>query len=275
MLLLEPEELDALRAAEAVLLVDVGDDDRRYRRAHLPGAVHLPYGELVRADPPAMGLLPEPRALGERLGRIGIDDTVTVVAYDADGGGKAGRLLWTLDVLGHPRHGLLNGGLQGWLAAEGPVEGGAQAPQPREYAAQIRCPACLADRDWVREHLNDPAVAILDARSWAEYIGTDRRAERGGHIPGAVHLDWQALMDPEDPPLLRSAAELRAMLAERGLADPEQEVVVHCQTHHRSSLTYVVLRAIGYQRVRGYAGSWSEWGNDPELPVATSGGDAL
>ncbi len=272
MLLLDPADLEALRAAEPVVLVDVGDDDSRYQRAHIPGAVHLPYGDLVRVEPPAKGLLPEPAALGERLGRVGIDDTVTVVAYDADGGGKAGRLLWTLELLGHPRHGMLNGGLQGWLAEEGETVRGAETPQPRPCTAQIRCPAYRADRDWVRDHLGDPQVAVLDARSAGEYAGTDVRAERGGHIPGAVHLDWQALMDPQDPPLLRPASQIREMLAERGLDDPDREVVVHCQTHHRSSLTYVVLRALGYPKVRGYDGSWSEWGNDPELPVETGEG---
>ena len=267
MLLLDPGDLQILREREPVLVVDVGDDDGRFRQAHIPGAVHLPYGHLTRAEPPAMGLLPDDAALAERLGAVGIDDSVTVIAYDSDGGGRASRLLWTLDLLGHPRHGLLNGGLQGWLAEEGPVESGAVTPQPRSYAARIQHPACQVDRDWVLAHLDDPSVTLIDARSHGEYTGADVRARRGGHIPGAVHLDWQALMDPEDPPLLRPAPQVQQLLHERGVSDPQQEVVVHCQTHHRSSLTYVVLRALGYQRVRAYPGSWSEWGNDPQLPV--------
>ncbi len=265
--LLEPGELEPLRAAEAVRVVDVGDNDERYRRAHIPRAVHLPYGALTEAQPPAQAVVPDAAHLGERLGRAGIDDTVTVVAYDSDGGGKASRLLWTLDLLGHPRHALINGGFQAWLADEEVTEPGAVTPEPRSYAPGLRCPGRLADRDWVLAALEDPDVVFLDARSWAEYTGSDIRAERGGHIPGAVHLDWQALMDPADPPALLPPERLHALLAERGIDGSEREIMVHCQTHHRSSLTYAVLRALGYEHVRAYAGSWSEWGNDPETPV--------
>ncbi len=267
--ILDPGSVAGLLERDDCLLVDVGDDDGRFQRVHLPGAVHLAYPALLRADPPAMGLVPPAEDLGRVLGAIGIDDDVAVIAYDADGGGKASRLLWTLDLLGHPRHALLNGGLQAWLGAEGPTETGSVTPRPRAYQPQLRHPEHLADRDWVVQHLGDARVHLLDARSRAEYTGEDVRAARGGHIPGAVHLDWQALMDPEDPPTLRDRREILAMLAERGIEDPQQEVVVHCQTHHRSSLTYTVLRHLGFERVRAYAGSWSEWGNDPELPVVT------
>ena len=272
MLLIEPGELARLQVSEPVRVVDVGDDDQRYQRAHIPGAVHMPYAELLAPQGPAKGLPPDAATLAGRLARLGIDDSVTVVAYDGDGGGKAARLLWSLDLLGHPRHGLLNGGFQAWLAEEGAVASGAEAaPEPGAgYEPGLRGADRLADRDWVRERLEDPGVILLDARSRAEYTGEDVRAERGGHIPGAVHLDWQALMDPEDPPALLPAEQIHALLEARGIrGGGDQEIVVHCQTHHRSSLTYAVLRALGYEHVRAYAGSWSEWGNDPELPVRT------
>ncbi|MBK1725781.1 sulfurtransferase [Halorhodospira neutriphila] len=263
--IITPEELQRRSAAGGPLLVDLGDE-ARHRQAHLPGAVHLPFAALNRAEPPASGLVPDEAALAEALGGVGIDDGVEVVAYDSEGGGRASRLLWTLDLLGHPRHALLNGGLHAWLEAEGATESGAVAPQPRDYPARLRCPEYLAERQWLLERLDDPGVVLIDARSQAEYTGEDVRAQRGGHIPGAVHLDWRALMDADGAPALRPEAQLRELLEARGVT-PEHEVVVHCQTHHRSSLTYVVLRHLGFPRVRGYAGSWSEWGNDPALPV--------
>ncbi len=111
-------------------------------------------------------------------------------------------------------------------------------------------------------------VVILDTRSPAEFSGIDRRAARGGHIPGAVNMDWSVALDRERNLRLKPAVELRGILDNLGIT-PDKEVITHCQTHHRSSHTYLMLKALGYPRTRGYPGSWSEWGNDLELPTET------
>ena len=94
----------------------------------------------------------------------------------------------------------------------------------------------------------------------------DQRAARGGHIPGAVNLNWMDTMDPQRQLRLQPAPVLRQLLDLRGVTT-DKEVIVYCQTHHRSAHTYWVLRYLGYPRVRGYPGAWSEWGNDPSVPV--------
>jgi thiosulfate/3-mercaptopyruvate sulfurtransferase len=92
------------------------------------------------------------------------------------------------------------------------------------------------------------------------------RAARGGHIPGAVNLNWTLAMDEQRQLRCKADATLRALLETIGVT-PDKEVILYCQTHHRSAHTYLVLKHLGYPRVRGYAGAWSEWGNDPTLPV--------
>jgi len=170
-------------------------------------------------------------------------------------------------VVGHPGFSLLNGGMRAWLAEGRPISDEPVTPQVGDYIAR-RQEEHIIDKGQLLQCLNDPDVVLVDARSPAEYRGEDVRAARGGHIPGAVNLDWIKLMDPARNMRLKPEQELREMLRSLGVT-PDKTVVVYCQTHHRSSLTYLVLKALGYPSIKGYAGAWSEWGNDPETPVET------
>jgi thiosulfate/3-mercaptopyruvate sulfurtransferase len=214
-----------------------------------------------------MGLLPTEARLGEVLSRLGLTPTRQVVAYDEEGNGRAGRLLWTLATLGHAQVSLLNGGIHAWEAAVGPLE--TQIRQPPHSAYQARFtdpPTAIADKNYILARLGQPDLALLDTRTPAEFAGLDQRAVRGGHIPGAVNLPWTDAMDPQRQLRLQPDPVLRKLLEQRGVT-PGKEVIVYCQTHHRSAHTYWVLRHLGYSRVRGYPGAWSEWGNDSDLPI--------
>lgn len=266
-LLIEPEQLQPYLADSAVLIVDLGDPSG-HPAGHIPGSVHLDYSDLIRAEPPAMGLLPDEARLSEVLSRLGLTPELHVVAYDAEGNGRASRLLWTLAVLGHERVSLLNGGIHAWDAAGGPLAAQFRHPPRSSYQAVIATPTAVADKDYILAQLGQPGLALLDTRTPAEYAGLDVRAARGGHIPGAVNLNWTDTMDPRRQLRLQPDPVLRKLLEQRGVT-PDQEVIVYCQTHHRSAHTYWVLRCLGYPRARGYPGAWSEWGNDPALPVET------
>jgi len=263
-LLIEPEQLQACLDDPQILVVDLSDP-LSYVAGHIPGAVSLGYAELIRPVPPAMGLLPTLARLSELLSSLGLTAERQVVAYDNEGNGRAARLLWTLAVLGHERLSLLDGGRYSWESV-GPFETRSRSASPSAYQARLGNPAALAEKNWLLAQLGRPDLALLDARTPAEYAGMDVRAARGGHIPGAVNLNWTDVMDPLRQLRLQPEPTLRAMLETRGVT-PDKEVVVYCQTHHRSAHTYWVLRCLGYPRVRGYAGAWSEWGNDPQMPI--------
>ncbi len=264
-LLIEPEQLQSRLADPTVLPVDLCDP-ASYAAGHIPGAVHLDYADLVWIEPPVMGLLPDEARLGEVCSRLGLTPERHVVAYDEEGNGRAARLLWTLAVLGHEPVSLLNGGIHAWDAAGGPLEAQVRRPPRSVYPARFANPAAVADKTYILERLGHADVALLDTRTPAEFAGLDQRAARAGHIPGAVNLNWSDAMDPRRQLRLQPAPVLRELLAARGVT-PDKEVIVYCQTHHRSAHTYWVLRYLGYPRVRGYPGAWSEWGNDPSLPV--------
>jgi thiosulfate/3-mercaptopyruvate sulfurtransferase len=264
-LILEPAELEPLLGSDELLVVDLCRADI-YGRFHIPGAVHLDYPTILSGIQPAVGNLREEGRLGEVLSAIGLAPDRHLVAYDDEGGGKAGRLVWTLEVMGHRHRSLLDGGLAAWVNERHPVDGHTADLRPAHYPVAYG-EAAYADMAHVLEHLHDPGVVLVDARSEAEYRGLKRYASRGGHIPGAVHLDWLELMDQGRNLRLKPEPELRALFEERGVT-PDKEVIVYCQTHHRSSLTFVALRALGFERVRGYAGAWAEWGNNLDVPVA-------
>jgi len=264
--LIEPEQLQPYLADPAVLIVDLCDP-ARYAAGHIPGAAHLDYVNLVRAEPPAMGLLPTEVQLSEVLSRLGLTPNRQVVAYDDEGNGRAARLLWTLATLGHERVSLLNGGIHAWDAGGGSLETRPHHPPRGTYQARFTDPPpAAADQGYILARLGQPDLALLDTRTPAEFAGLDARAARGGHIPGAVNLPWTDAMDPQRQLRLQPDPVLRKLLEPRGVT-PDKEVIVYCQTHHRSAHTYWVLRYLGYPRVRGYPGAWSEWGNTPDLPV--------
>jgi len=251
-----------------VLLLDLSSNPV-FSRQHIPGAVWLDFKALVTSRPPVMGLLPDISKLSKTLGHNGLTPEHRVVAYDDEQGLKASRLLWTLDAIGHHHSALLDGGLQAWNQS-----GLQRLNVPRESAVKARThdyPAALheeviADRAYIESCLDDPDIILLDARSRAEYQGTDQRAARGGHIPGAVNIEWSRCLDPDSGLFLRPQEQLLQMLRAQGIT-ADKEVISYCHTHRRSAFIYVVLKHLGFTRVRGYPGSWSEWGNLHDTPI--------
>jgi thiosulfate/3-mercaptopyruvate sulfurtransferase len=263
-MLLQPDELEQRLDDQNLRIIDLCSEES-YLSRHVPSAVHLDYAHIVAARPPAMGLLPDEHRLNMMLSHIGLTLESHVVAYDAEGNGRASRLLWTLEALGHEQFSLLNGGLNAWLIEGYPIKQG-QETRPLSHFHRYYQGNKVADKEYIFAHLFDPNVAILDARSPAEYHGEDVRAQRGGHIPGAVNFEWTRAIDQERNLRFKPMDELRSILESLGIT-PDKEVICYCQTHHRSAHTFMVLKYLGYPRIKGYPGSWSEWGNDPDTPI--------
>jgi thiosulfate/3-mercaptopyruvate sulfurtransferase len=263
-LLLEPAELEPLLGRPDLLILDLSSADN-YARGHVPGAIHLPAAALQCGIKPAAGKLPSAESLSLVFSRLGLAPDKLVIAYDDEGGGWAGRLIWTLDVLGHTRYAYLDGGRHSWANEGHPLETTANAGKRSDFVASID-PAPIATLDEILAGLGDPQRAIWDARSAGEYRGEKVAAARGGHIPGAVNLDWLELMDPQRNLRLRDRDSLRRRLAELGLT-PDKQIATHCHSHHRSGLTYLAMKILGYPRIKGYDGSWAEWGNRADTPI--------
>lgn len=260
-LVVEPEQLAEAGPDENRVIVDLGSE-ASYNAGHVPGAVHLPPQALVRGQPPVPGKLPDLEQLQRVFGYLGHADDVHYVVYDDEGGGWAGRFIWTLDVIGHHRYSYLNGGIHAWKAAGLSLQtDGNQRPQTSPSLTVHRDP--IAEIDDIVPRLGDAEFAVWDARSPAEYRGEKVLAHKGGHIPGAIHCEWTELMDPQRQYRIR--ADAVDYLSKKGLT-ADKHIVTHCQSHHRSGFTYLVGKSLGFN-IRGYHGSWAEWGNHPDTPV--------
>lgn len=263
-LLLEPDALHAHLRDDKLLIVDLGKESV-YQQAHVPGAILVNGKQLVSGELPAPGRLPSVERLREAFSAMGLTPDTHVVVYDDEGGGWAGRFIWTLDAIGHSHYSYLNGGIHAWLAAGLPVESTPNLPTPCQAVITPQN-GPVADADYVLAHHRDENHVIWDARSPEEYAGTRVLAQRGGHIPGARHYEWTRAMDRSNALRVRPLEEIRAELAALGITG-DKTVITHCQTHHRSGFTYLVGKLLGFTKLKGYAGSWSEWGNRPDTPV--------
>lgn len=265
-LLIEPEELAPHLGSEHLLIIDVCSADN-YKTHHVPGAVHIPPVELQSGEKPAPGKIPDKRRLDALFSAAGLSAGKHVVVYDDEGGGWAGRLIWTLDVLGHNQYSYINGGLHAWLSSGLPVTTDLPTCAASEFNGGWN-EAVIAEAVDVLDAIDDDDQAIWDARSPQEYSGEKIVAKRGGHIPGAINIDWLELMDRNRQLRLVDLNRLQSQLDELGLSK-DKTIITHCQTHHRSGLSYLAMKILGYPKIKGYHGSWSEWGNRDDTPIVT------
>ena len=263
-LLIDAATLQAQARGADVRIIDMVDEVADYRRGHLPGAVHLDV-EATRAPVPGRGFrLPTADEASRLFGKLGLTPGTRVVIYDDAGSLNAAWLFYVLEAFGHRGAAILDGGVAAWKRAGFPLVTETPTITATTYRVEPQ-PDRVTTAEWIRDHLGDPSVVLVDARSAAEYSGAKRYARRGGHIPGAVNLEWEQNLRPDGT--FKPVDELRAMYVAAGVT-PDKTVVTYCQTHHRGAHDYLVLRLLGYPRVRGYDRSWAEWGNREELPVA-------
>lgn len=262
-LILSPETLSGRLPDDSLILVAVCSQ-KVFDSYHIPGSVLVEPAELVSGEKPAVGKIPDEERLSALFSRIGLTPEKQVVAYDDEGGGWAGRLMWTLEVIGHGKASYLDGGLVAWIKAGLPVSNTSTAPSSSDYSATINR-QLIATLDEVLQQIDDPDSVVWDARAIEEYEGRKITAQRNGHIPNAVNLDWLELMDRDNDLRLKPLDDIAARLKSMGI-DKDKQVVTHCQTHHRSGLTWLVGKALGLP-IRAYDGSWSEWGNQSDTPI--------
>lgn len=232
-----------------VAVVDVREPREYASLGHVPGAVNVPFGEVRDRSGDAAGMFPDAGTVERLLGAAGISPEDDVVAYDGKRGVEAARFLVTLAVYGHPGDlALLDGDVETWQRI---YEMTTATPERAvtEYDAAALCENVLADLSDVESAIESDDVVLVDTRTPTEY--------EQAHLPGAVQVSWEAFVDDETG-RLKSESQRRAILAANDI-EPDDEIVLYCNTARRLSHTSVVLATLGYGNVSFYEGSLTGW----------------
>ncbi|HET7043615.1 MAG TPA: sulfurtransferase [Gaiellaceae bacterium] len=254
-----------------VVVAEVDEDTGLYDEGHIRGAVRLHWQDDLQ-DPVERDLV-EKAEFEQLMGRLGISNDTTVVLYGDKNNWFAAYAYWYLKIYGHRDVRLLNGGRQKWIDEGRELTTDAPSPEQASYTADDRDESIRAFRDYVREAIDAGGKNLVDVRSPQEYSGEllappgyeQEGASRGGHIPTAQSIPWaQAVLDDGT---FKSADDLRSLYGGKGIG-PEQETIAYCRIGERSAHTWFVLRELlGYENVRNYDGSWTEWGNLVDVPI--------
>lgn len=241
-----------------------------YRAGHLPGAVFLDMDQDLSAPgggrnlPTGRHPWPSEEQVARVMSAAGIGPGVRVVAYDDASGGTAARLWYLLRAHGHDEVAVLDGGIDRWRAEGRPLSTDEPSMAPAAFAARLRPGFVVAKPEMVRSHAGR---LVLDARVAPRYRGESEPIDpRAGHVPGARNAPWTDNLTSEPVPVFRSPEELRARYEALGAG--REPAVVYCGSGVTACHDLLALHLAG---LRGtlYAGSWSEWSSDAELPAAT------
>jgi thiosulfate/3-mercaptopyruvate sulfurtransferase len=257
--------------SDGLVVVESDEDVLLYDSGHIPGSVkvdwHTELNDQVTRD------YLDGEHFAALLSAKGIARDDTVVIYGDRNNWWAAYALWVFSLFGHPDVRLLDGGRAAWVAEDRELTTGVPSRPTTDYPVIERDDVTIrAFKDQVLAHIGRPMV---DVRSPSEYTGeTTHMADypqegvlRGGHIPGAAGVPW-ARAAAEDG-RFKSRADLEAIYQQEQMLSPTDDVIAYCRIGERSSHTWFVLtHLLGFQKVRNYDGSWTEWGNSVRVPVA-------
>ena len=247
-LLVTTQWLEEHLDAPDLRIVDVRPADA-FGEGHIPGAVQVDLAALATTVDGVQGMLINADAFAATMSQLGIDSDHAVVLYDSNWGMPAARVLWTLAYYGHSNAAVLNGGWDRWEEEGRASSKSLKLPMPTRFVPNPT-PPVLAELNWLQSRLDDPNLVLIDTRTPNEYAA--------GHLPNAINWDWMNGIAVEGWDTMRPADELAAELAALGIT-PDKEIVTYCRSGARAAHTYLLLKNLGYPRVRNYDGSWLEW----------------
>ena len=254
-----------------VRLVEVDVDTSAYEQGHVAGAVGWNWQSQLQQ--PVRRDLASKEEIEQLLGDSGIGNDTTVILYGDNNNWFAAWAFWQLKYYGHADVRIMNGGRAKWEAEGRPMTTGVPSHTAVSYTAAEGDESIRAYRDQVLALVNAGSIALVDVRSPAEFSGEllapanlpQEGSQRGGHIPGASNIPWGQAVAEDGA--FKSADDLRALYGAQGI-DGGRETIAYCRIGERSSHTWFVLtQLLGFENVRNYDGSWTEWGSIVGAPI--------
>jgi thiosulfate/3-mercaptopyruvate sulfurtransferase len=256
-----------------IRIIESNEDPLLYATGHVPGAVEVDWTRDLN-DPVRRDYLGRD-GFEALMRRIGVTKDTTVVFYGDRNNWWATYAFWVFQLFGHDKAKIMDGGRIKWANEGRPLDKATPSYPASDYKAAERDDQRIrAYRDQVLEHL-EAKKPLVDVRSPDEYSGKklhmpeypNEGALRGGHIPGAASVPWAKAVNPDDG-TFKTAEELRALYEGDAKIKPGDDVIVYCRIGERSSHTWFVLtHLLGFDKVRNYDGSWTEWGNLVGVPI--------
>jgi len=237
--------------------------------AHIPGALFFDIDEIADETSSLPHMLPSPTKFASRMKKMGVGDGMHVVAYDSEGLYSAARVWWMFRTMGHEEVRVLNGGLKKWRAEGRPLEDNPPRQRTPRHFTPVFNASLVRDAAEVKGLIDSPVAQIVDARAVGRFEGTvpePRAGLRSGHIPSARNLPFTSLINADGT--LKPASELRQFFAAAKI-DTDRPVVASCGSGVTAGVIALALAVLGRPDAAVYDGSWSEWGADPSLPIAT------
>jgi thiosulfate/3-mercaptopyruvate sulfurtransferase len=252
--------------SSSIRLIDMSDDTQ-FQRFHIPGATHLPYAAINMHNKKGVSLSVGKNKIIKVLGLLGIQAEHHVVIYDDMGGLHAGRLFWELEKIGHKNISILNGGLVKWILAGKKVSAKSQTIKAVQYKTDSK--SGRNNTATLEEILNttfNSKNILLDVRSKEEYSGHPRYPKTG-HIPKAKWWEWSQSVNFENAFKMQKQTMLKKQLQQLGISKTNTPITLYCQSAHRAAQSYFTLRQLGFENVKVYDGSMSEYSKVKSAPL--------
>ena len=254
-----------------VRFVEVDVDTSAHESGHIPGAVGWNWKRDTQDS--VLRDIVNQENFQELLERSGISENTEVVLYGDTDNWFAAFAFWLLDYYGHPKTRLIDGGRKKWVDEGRQTTTDSPEPESGHYRVGEARKDLRAFQTDVLEGLGETDRALVDVRSPQEFVGEliapanlpQEGSQRGGHIPGAANIPWSQAVQEDGT--FKSADELREIYEGKGVS-PDKDVIAYCRIGERSSHTWFVLKhLLGYDNVRNYDGSWTEWGSLINVPI--------
>ena len=252
------EELESTLKDPKLVVVDTRTF-KEYSKGHVPGAVNLDLFAYHWSDTSEEGINAFNIQMQKLFSYVGITNEKKVVFYDDISGMSAARGVWLLTYFSHPQVFMLDGGITKWKSTNFPVEKKTNAFKPTHFTGKVNKDV-FAGLEYIKRNLD--SIKLVDARSKEEFDGKIVRAARKGHIPNSTNVDWN-LNVGEDGTMKKNE-----VLSSLYKFSKDDEIVTYCHGGYRAANTFLALKKLGFKNVKVYLGSWAEWGNRLEVPVA-------